>query len=133
MSNLKSNRLNIKFVGRVIYGNGLGRRLGFPTANIETRGETKGMREGVYAGFTVVDGRTYRSVINIGRSPSVITDGAVRIETHLIDFDGNLYGREVRVELCAFLREERKFSSLDELKARISYDKAEAEKILAQL
>ena len=128
---LKSNRLNIKIIGRVIYGNGLGHRIGFPTANLSAEGCDLGaVANGVYAGFAVVGGVRHRAIVNIGFSPSVIEGGARRIEAHILDFDADLYGQTIEVELAQFIRPEQKFPSREALTAQIGRDVATARTLL---
>lgn len=114
--------------GAVREGRRLGRGLGFPTANM-TLGEVIEPRRGVYATFATVDGKTCPAVSNFGRRPTV-DGGAPLLETHIFDFDGDLYGATVEVAFVAFLRDERKFDGLDALKAQIAADSAEARRIL---
>lgn len=106
--------------GVVEYGRQLGRELGFPTANLPVDGAVT-LADGVYASRTTVDGRTYLSMSNLGENPSV---GRVerRLETHIFDFEGSLYGREIRVELLAKVRDEECFTSLEELRRQIARD-----------
>lgn len=127
----KTNRQNIKIVGRVTYGNGLGQKLGFPTANIEPSHPLPKVADGVWAGFAEVEGKPYESVINIGYSPSVVENGARRIEAHIVGFEGNLYGQEITLYLVYHLREERKFGSREELVAQIERDRNKALDLLS--
>lgn len=115
--------------GVVSHGDALGRTIGFPTANIPLGRQLEPAR-GVYAVTVPVDGVLVPGVANIGRRPTV-ADGAIsRVEVHLFDFSGDLYGRELDVALHAFLRSERRFSSLEELRAQIARDAADARRIL---
>ena len=108
--------------GRVLHGRADGRKLGFPTANISI-GEDKAVpRLGVYRTVTVIDGKIYNGVTNIGKCPTFMGE-EIRLECHLIDFDGDLYGRELRVYLLGFLRDEMGFDSIDSLKMQIQIDK----------
>jgi len=95
--------------------------MGFPTANIEADAALDA-RDGVYASRVEVDGRMYDAMSNLGRNPSV---GGTerRLETHIFDFEGLLYGRLLRVELLEKIRDERKFASIEELRAQIERDK----------
>ena len=107
--------------GTVIEGRKLGRGLGFPTANLRL-GERQTPRDGVWA--VKVDG-VRKGVANLGTRPTV--DGGERLlEVHLLDFSGDLYGKELRVRFEKFLRPERKFGSLDELREQIGRDAEEA-------
>lgn len=108
--------------GEVIHGQQLGRRMGFPTANIDMTAVAD-VENGVYASRVEIDGRMYRAMSNVGVRPSV--DGRSRLlETCIFDFDGDLYGRRLRVELLQKIRDERKFASIDELKRRLEQDAA---------
>jgi riboflavin kinase / FMN adenylyltransferase len=111
--------------GKVIHGDQLGQRLGFPTANLNTTGLLL-PPDGVYAAHTSVGGQTHRAVLNIGQRPTVDQNTQIRVEVHLLDFTGELYGQELEVAFIAKLREEQKFDSLDELKAQITRDVAKA-------
>lgn len=107
--------------GTVIRGQRLGRTLGIPTANFEIADGIVLPKFGVYAADTELDGRTYRCVVNIGTRPTV-GGTSVTVEAWISDFDGDLYGRELRLGLIGFVRPEQKFSSLQELKAAILRD-----------
>ncbi len=110
------------FAYTVESGKHLAARLGSPTANQRFPEGMFVPRLGVYAGEAVIDGSTYKSVTNIGRRPSVNDGDHITAESHIIGFSGDLYGKTVRVCLSRFLRDEMKFSSLDELSDRISAD-----------
>ncbi len=109
--------------GKVITGDKRGRDLGFPTANLEVTGLVL-PPHGVYAGVTRFEGRLYRVALNIGVRPSVALGQDLRVEAHLLDFDGDLYGRELEIEIGDKLRDEKKFGSLAELKEQIAQDVA---------
>lgn len=113
--------------GRVRRGDARGRTIGFPTANIALDGYLP-PAFGVYAVRVdgAAEGRTVAGVANLGVRPTVGGDPAPRLEVHLFDFDGDLYGRRLVVSLVEFLRPERKFESLDALKAQIATDAAAA-------
>ncbi len=110
--------------GTVVRGRQIGRTIGVPTANVEPDGGRQLPAPGVYAA-TSPDADTsgpVPAVVNIGHAPTVATDGALTIEAHLIAFDGDLYGRRLTLDFGARLRDERKFGSLEELRARIAAD-----------
>ena len=121
-----------EIVGRVRDGRRLGRTIGFPTANLRL-GSAVRPAFGVYAvRASTPDGRLggRGGVANIGVRPTV--DGATELlEAHLFDWAGDLYGRQLCVELVAFLRAERRFAGIDELKAQIARDAADARVALA--
>ena len=124
---MKSNPLNIKIIGRVIYGNGLGHRIGFPTANLSAEDCDLGsVANGVYASRATVGGVCYPSIVNIGFSPSVVEGGCRRVEVHIIGFDADIYGHTIAVELVEFLRPECKFPSREALVDQIRKDVATA-------
>ena len=113
--------------GKVIRGDQLGHQLGFPTANLDTTGLLL-PANGVYAAHAAVRGQTHRAVLNIGRRPTIQNPTPeTRVEIHLLDFAGELYGEEMEITFAQKLRDEKKFSSLDELKTQITRDIAEAE------
>lgn len=103
--------------GKVVHGEKIGTKLGFPTANIDIESDIKLIpKQGVYASKTVLqNGETYYSLLSIGDRPTVDSSGKLSIETYLLDFDGNLYGDYVKIKLLKYLREEEKFDTLDEL------------------
>lgn len=107
--------------GTVIPGKQLGRTLGFPTANLPVPAELATPRLGVYVCVTLVDDQTYVSLCNIGTRPTVEDEG-INAEVHLLDFAGDLYGKEITIAFYAFLRPEKKFDSLEELKEQIAKD-----------
>lgn len=111
--------------GTVRSGKRLGRTLGFPTANVTFPAGVIVPRFGVYACTVAFDGNTYSAVTNIGIRPTVDGEG-VNAEAHILDFEGDLYGKEITVAFCQFLRPEQKFANLDALKAQIAEDIAQA-------
>ena len=116
--------------GVVAHGDKRGRTLGFPTANIPLGRHLEPAR-GVYAvTVRLPDGRDVPGVANIGRRPTVNAGPESRLEVNLFDFDADLYGAALSVSLHAFLRGERRFAGLDELKAAIAEDAARARAIL---
>ena len=119
---------NYSVSGEVIQGQRLGRTLGVPTANIALA-PTNRLAHGIYAVVARVDGRVYPAVASFGTRPT-IGDGAPLLEVHLLDFDGDLYGREMEVEFIERIRDELKFGSLDALKAEMQRDKQRAREIL---
>lgn len=129
---MKTNHQTIKIVGNVTYGNGLGRELGFPTANIEPQAPLVGIAEGVWAGYATIQGKEFMAVVNIGHSPSVVEGGRLRVEAHIIGFEGDLYDKELQLSLLHHLRPEHKFPSREALVEQITRDKALATEILTQ-
>lgn len=115
--------------GVVTEGKQLGRELGFPTANLPLPAGVLIPKFGVYATKVTADGKAYLAVTNIGTRPTVNGEG-VNAECHLLDFAGNLYGKEITVAFYDFLRPEQKFDSLEELKSQIAADTARVRKTL---
>lgn len=108
--------------GVVVHGNRIGRTIGFPTANI-LPGDDKILPPfGVYASKTLIDGKEYYGISNIGVKPTISDNNAVNVETNLIGYDGDLYGRSIKVELIHFRRPEMKFESVDALKNQLVRD-----------
>ena len=107
--------------GSVVTGRRLGRKLGFPTANVLIPEETVCPKHGVYACKAWAEGKEYLAVTNVGSRPTV-EGHQVRSETWLLDFDADLYGKELTLDFYAFLRSEQKFASLEELTAAVQAD-----------
>ncbi len=115
--------------GVVIGGNRLGRKLGFPTANIAVD-ESLDIENGVYCSKVVVEDESYVAMTNVGVRPSV--DGSKRLlETHLFGFEGLLYGLTLRVELYEKIRDEKRFDSVDELRQQIEKDSNKIKELMA--
>lgn len=108
--------------GRVVKGRHLGTSLGVPTANLIPPDGLQLPADGVYATRTIVRGKSYLSVTNIGANPTVADDNTVTVETNILDFEGNVYDEEIKVEFLERVRGEKRFSSFDELKAQIDRD-----------
>jgi riboflavin kinase/FMN adenylyltransferase len=115
--------------GRVTTGASRGLKLGFPTANLEIDSKQTLPPEGVYATWAYVDGKAYQSVTNIGRRPTF--GGNQRtVETYIIDYRGNLYGRELKIDIVERLRSEKRFDTVEELKKQIAEDVKRGKAIL---
>ena len=107
--------------GVVEHGNGIGRQIGFPTANIRIQSNKLLPMSGVYSAQALVDGKSIVAIVNIGNNPTVGND-KISVESHLIDFYGNLYSKEVVLNFDLFIRSEKKFASLNELQEQIAKD-----------
>ena len=114
--------------GQVVPGKQLGRRLGIPTANLRLPEDLAVPKFGVYACRAIVDGIRRPAVTNIGTRPTVVGQG-ITVEPWILDYSGDLYGRDITLEFHRFLRPERKFASLEELKEEI-HRNAEETRIL---
>jgi riboflavin kinase/FMN adenylyltransferase len=111
--------------GTVVEGDHRGRELGYPTANVAAANWYR-MPEGVFAGTVrLADGSLYRSAVSVGRRETFYAPGApLLVEAFLLDFDGNLYGQNLRVELLSLIRPQRRFGSVHELIKQIEGDVA---------
>jgi riboflavin kinase/FMN adenylyltransferase len=114
--------------GEIVAGKKLGRELGFPTANIVPDPSSR-LKHGIYAVTMTVDGVTYGGVASFGRRPT-FDDGPALLEVHLLDFDGDLYGKMAEVAFVDFIRGEEKFDSADALVAQMHRDAARAQEVL---
>lgn len=108
---------------KVIHGKQLGRKLGFPTINQMISPYKIVPAFGVYAAEVELEGKTYQGIANVGVKPTVSGCAAVGVETSIFDFDGDVYGKTVRVNLRHFVRPEKKFDSLDALRHQVEKDK----------
>jgi riboflavin kinase/FMN adenylyltransferase len=117
--------------GPVVRGAARGNQLGFPTANIHPHNRVI-PRGGVYVTATLIEGQWRRSVTNIGTRPTFGDNLEPSVETHVLNWSGDLYGDVVRVRFLHRLRDEKKFSSVDELKSQIGWDVANAEGYFAR-
>lgn len=116
---------NYKLTGTVVHGEQLGRKLGFATANIDVTCSYKLIpKHGVYACKAIINNKCYPAMMNIGTKPTVKSDSRESIEVHIIDFEQNIYGKTISVEVLDKLRDEQKFSSLKALKEQLDNDKA---------
>jgi len=119
-----------QLTGTVIHGKQLGRTIGFPTANIHINDPYKLIPSfGVYAGICLVENKRFKMVCNIGVRPTV--DGEnISIEAHLFDFDKNIYGEHLTLFLVQYLRNEKKFDSIEALKSQILLDAQQAQTLV---
>jgi riboflavin kinase/FMN adenylyltransferase len=115
----------------VVEGRGKGRELGFPTANLRTENELI-PPDGVYATTLTVDGIVRAGLTNIGVRPT-FGESARTIETHVLTFDEDLYGKRVRLGFVQRMRDERRFEDVDALRAQIQADQRRAERLFARI
>ncbi len=119
----------MRLSGTIVHGKGLGRTVDMPTANLCP--EQKELpEEGVYASYIMLGNRRLRAVTNVGTRPSVDQENTPTIETHILDFDDNIYGQWIELELVQYLRPIQKFAGLDEVWKQVKKDIKEAKKIL---
>jgi riboflavin kinase/FMN adenylyltransferase len=118
--------------GRVVEGRRRGRAIGFPTANLHTTNELI-PPHGVYATTLTVDGIIHAALTNIGSNPTFGDSDRTTIETYVLRFDGDLYGRDVRLGFVQRLRDERRFDDVDGLKAQIEADRRRAERLFTRM
>lgn len=116
--------------GEVLHGKKLGRTLGFPTMNLIPPPEKLLPEYGVYVTKTKVDGQWFDGITNIGLRPTVDSDLRVSVETHLFDYSGDLYGKQVEVQFLKFLRPEQKFTDVEQLKCAMYEDFKKAKALL---
>ena len=107
--------------GEVVHGKGLGKTVGMPTANLRIQNE-KLPATGVYATKVRIGEETYCSVTNIGRRPSVDEEKHITVESFIFDFDKDIYGQTVTLEVCKYLRPVQKFHNLKEVHEQVEKD-----------
>ena len=110
----------IEITGEVIHGKKIGRALGFPTANMSMMGY-ESVERGVYRSSVEIDGVRYRAMSNVGIRPSV-GGKELLLETHVIGYNGDLYGRALCIQLVEKIRDEKRFSSISDLKEQLLKD-----------
>lgn len=108
--------------GEVVHGKALGRTIKMPTINIIPAKEKLLPPCGVYATITIMDGKEYPGITNIGMKPTVSDEMSVGVETHLFDFDMDVYGKDVVTELLSFIRPEKKFANVEDMLTAIKLD-----------
>lgn len=117
--------------GIVVDGYKVGRKLGFPTANLQPSCPDKLIpEEGVYAIYAYVNGRRYAGMLNIGHRPTVKNGTDLSIEAHILNFSDNIYNRYLRIEFMHFIRPEQKFDNLEALTGQLQKDKETVSKLL---
>lgn len=117
--------------GIVVGGYKVGRKLGFPTANLQPSCPDKLIpMEGVYAVYAYIEKTRYAGMLNIGHRPTVDNGSELSIEVHILNFSDNIYNHHLRIEFIEFIRQEQKFASLDELIAQLKNDKKKVADLL---
>lgn len=120
-------------IGTIVHGSDRGSRIGLPTANISYWMGKKRPAVGVYATFATLNNRRYQGITNVGYRPTFEIQSNPNIETHLLDFDGNIYGERLTLAFIDKIRDEQKFENVKQFLAQIDLDKAVARKILANV
>lgn len=137
LGNMKeANRLlgrNFTFKGKVIHGYKRGRILGYPTANIELIENFMSVKSGVYVVRVLYADASYTGVMNIGTKPTFELEDISTIEIHILDFSQEIYGELIEVELLEYIRDEKKFNNIEELKKEINSDIEKARNLLLSL
>ena len=111
-----------KIKGKVVEGQHLGRKLGFPTANLQVNEDLILPLRGVYSGTVTIEEKVYKAVINVGRRPTIGDLQTDLVEAHILNFDRDIYGQVIEVAFLERIRDEKKFDSLDDLKKQINQD-----------
>ncbi|TGM87196.1 bifunctional riboflavin kinase/FAD synthetase [Leptospira bouyouniensis] len=120
---------NYHITGIVVEGAKRGRSIGFPTANLKVPGDKLLPSVGVYACFVKFDGKDHKGMVNIGFNPTF--DGlGLHVEVNIFGFDGNLYGKEIELEMVKKIRDEQTFDGIDALKVQLTIDKETSLRIL---
>lgn len=130
MGKSHKNEFPVLLTGRVVHGKALGRTVGMPTANIEVTDESLLPDCGVYATRIWMGDEMYLAVTNIGLRPTVDNEQQVTVEAHILDFDRDIYGKIVELEVHKFLRPIQKFGSLEGVQKQVKKDIEEAKKCL---
>lgn len=130
MDKLHEKLFPVVLTGKVIHGKALGRTVGMPTANIEVTNKNLLPESGVYATRIKMGDETYLAVTNIGLRPTVDNEQQVTVEAHILDFNQDIYGQVVELEVHKFLRPIQKFGSLEEVQQQVKKDIEEAKKCL---
>lgn len=108
--------------GVVVHGKALGRTVGMPTCNLAIAEDAKLPKEGVYATRVMWKDQVYRGVTNIGKRPTVDAETCITVETYILDFAQDIYGEQITLEICAFIRDVQKFASLQAVQEQVQKD-----------
>ena len=113
---------SFKLKGKVVHGNRMGHKIGFPTANINVDTDLVTPKFGVYEVVVTKEDQKYKGVMNVGYKPTVSNDLILSYEVHILEFDEDIYDSLLEVELTSFIREEVKFDNIKQLKNQIAID-----------
>lgn len=114
---------NYSLTGKVVSGNKIGRKIGFPTANLEVNNEKVIPKNGVYSVKIIVNEKEYFGMLNIGTRPTVNVSNKKNIEVHIFDFQDDIYSAKVKIVFYKYIRDEKKFNDINELKEQLINDK----------
>ena len=121
---------NYSITGKVVSGEAIGRKIGFPTANIKWESYKLIPANGVYAVKVHYKNVTYNAMVNVGRKPTVSNNEKTGIEVNIFDFNNNIYDKKITIEFIERIRDEQKFENIDKLKAQLKLDKKRALELL---
>ena len=121
---------NYRINGTVVEGKHNGKKIEFPTANLEMNYPYVFPKVGVYIGYAYTYGKKYKAIISVGTHPTVMQLSKPIVEVHLLDYEGNLYGKDLFVEFVKYIRDEKAFTSLNELKEQLKKDSRTAKRSL---
>lgn len=126
---------NYSLSGKVVDGQKIGHTIGYPTANIAIDNPAKIIpTDGVYAAYTYLDGKKHKSMLYVGRRPTLfLGNNEKTIEVNILDFNENIYGKDIKVEFLRFIRRDAKFSNIEILKRQLMMDEERIRKYLASL
>ena len=125
---------NYSFKGKVVRGDGRGRKLGFPTANLSTENEDKLIpAKGIYVAECIIENEKHYGLLSLGSRPTFHKDGDVIPEFYIFDFDRDIYDKIMQVNLVEKIRDEEKFNSVDELIFQMKKDEEAGKEILSKL
>lgn len=119
--------LNKEIKGIVIHGKGNGKKLLVPTANLEYKDDCN-FEKGVFVSDVYLSGKKYIGVTNIGTRPTIDEENKSTVETHILDFDKDIYGEELKIVIKEKIRDIKKYNSIDDLKKQLKNDILEARK-----
>jgi riboflavin kinase/FMN adenylyltransferase len=120
--------------GQVVPGDGRGKTIGVPTANLSFWLERALPKSGVYVSQSTINGHTFGSVTNVGIRPTFKSPvEQLQVETHLFNFEDQIYGQEIKLKFISYLRDEQRFPSIDALVNQINLDVSEAKRILSSM
>ena len=108
--------------GYVVHGNAKGRTIGYPTANVSVPSEYLEPKSGVYACFALIDGKKYKAMVNIGHNPTFNYTETMSLEAYILDFSGDLYDKRLKISFKYYLRPEKKFKYIGNLKMQLEQD-----------